>query len=114
MLFYQRTQYSFDGVTIRAQDPLGADQSLAFAQITDVSVETNCLGPFVEDVFWLINRETEAVRIPQCSPVFAVLLKQFELLEGFDWDAFGRSMGSTDDALFPCWSRHAITNEDPS
>ena len=111
MAFYQRTQYSFDGVTIRAHDPLGADQSLALAKITDVGVETTCLGPFAEDVFWLINRDAEAIRIPQCSPIFAVLMKHFESIEGFDWNAFGRSMSSTEDAFFACWSSKATTNE---
>ena len=111
MAFYERTQYSFNGVTIRAHDPLGADQSLAVAQISDVGVETNCLGPFVEDVFWLLNREREAIRIPQRSPVFAVLTKQFESLEGFDWEAFRRSMSSTDDAFFACWSKYPATKK---
>jgi hypothetical protein len=109
--FYERTEYSFDGATIRAHDPLGSDQSIAVSQIKDVGVETNCLGPFVEDVFWLINRETDPIRIPQCSPVFAALMKHFESFEGFDWDAFARSMSSTEDAFFPCRPRPPTPNE---
>lgn len=101
--FYERIQYSLDGAVIRASDPLGDDLSIRIAAIRDVGVETTSLGPFVEDVFWVINRDAEALRIPQCSPVFVELIKQFESLEGFDWDSFGRSMSSTDEAFFHCW-----------
>jgi hypothetical protein len=38
-------------------------------------------------------------------------MKQFESLDGFDWDAFGRSMSSTNEAFFACWSEHPTTNE---
>ncbi|MFO1521807.1 MAG: hypothetical protein U1F77_06745 [Kiritimatiellia bacterium] len=103
MPFYVRTEYSFDGVLIRANDPLGASHRIRLDEIRDVGVETTCLGPFVEDVYWVINRDAEALRVPQCSQVFAELMKQFESLQGFDWDSFGRSMSSTDDAFFHCW-----------
>jgi hypothetical protein len=103
MAFYERTKYSFDGSVIRACDPLHADQSISISDISDVGIETNCLGPFAEDVFWLIDREGAAIRIPQCSPVFGNLLDHFKNLERFDWDAFTRSMSSAEDAYFPCW-----------
>jgi len=103
--FYERTRYEFDGAILRASDPLGTEQSISAAKICDVAVETNCLGPFVEDVFWRISDESVVILVPQCSPVFTELMKHFEAFEGFDWDAFRRSMGCTDDALFRCWTR---------
>ena len=106
MAFYERTEYSFDGSVIRASDPLDADQSISISDISAIGIETNCLGPFVEDVFWLIEREGAAIRIPQCSPVFDKLLDHFKNLERFNWDAFTRSMSSTSDAYFPCWEAH--------
>ena len=104
--FYERTVYSFDGLTLRASDPLGADQALDLAEVSDVGVETTCLGPFVEDVFWVVSNGSEKIRVPQCSPIFKKLLAHFETLEGFDWESFGRSVPCTDDAYFPCWSRN--------
>jgi len=106
MAFYERTEYSFDGVTIRARDPLHADQSILISDISDIGIETNCLGPFVEDVFWLIDREGAALRIPQCSPVFSKIMEHYKNSERFDWDSFTRSMSCTADAYFPCWSRN--------
>jgi hypothetical protein len=106
MVFYERTEYSFDGVTIRARDPLHADQSILIADISDIGIETNCLGPFVEDVFWLIDREGAALRIPQCSPVFNKIMEHYKNSKQFDWDQFTRSMSSTADAYFPCWSQN--------
>jgi hypothetical protein len=103
MPFYERTQYSFDGLVIRANDPLGENQTIRVADIQDLGIETTSLGPFVEDIFWVINQESEALRVPQCSPVFSELMKHFETLEGFDWESFNRSMCSTDDAFFHCW-----------
>jgi hypothetical protein len=103
--FYERTEYTFDGTVIRARDPLGTDRSICVSLISDVGIETNSLGPFVEDVFLLLNREAEAIRIPQCSSVFNQLLEHFKSFEGFDWDAVGRSMTCTKDAFFACWSR---------
>ena len=103
--FYERTRYSFDGITLRASDPLGGDQQLTCSDFVDVGVETSCLGPFVEDVFWLINREAEMIRVPQCSPVFALLLQHSESFAGFEWDAFAGAMACTEDRYFPCWSR---------
>lgn len=105
--FYERTEYSFDGVTIRARDPLGSDQSVPLTKLTEIGVETNSLGPFAEDVFWLLQFAGGALRIPQSSPVFGVLLKAFETFPGFDFEPFLQSMGSTSDAYFSCWKAPA-------
>ena len=40
-------------------------------------------GPFVEDVFWLINREQERLWIPQEAAIFSELLELFQELDGF-------------------------------
>ena len=103
--FYERTKYEFDGVTLRASDPLGCMQSISVTEISDVAIETNCLGPFVEDVFWRISSNSEVIRVPQGSPVFSELMKHFKSFEMFDWEPFSRSMSCTDDALFLCWKR---------
>ena len=109
--FYERTAYTFDGAVLRASDPLGADQTIDMAKVLNVGVETTCLGPFVEDVFWVVSDGVQSIRIPQCSPIFEQLLAHFKTVEGFDWDSFGRSAPCTDDAYFPCWSRR--TSNEP-
>ena len=102
---YERTVYSFADDTVRVVDPLGSDVSIRVVEMIDIGIETNCLGPFVEDVFWLINRDRDSLRIPQCSPLFKTLMERFEKLEGFDWAPFNQSMSCAQDAYFPCWRR---------
>ena len=48
----------------------------------EIGVETTDTGPFVENIFWLINRD---FRIPQESPAFKELMDYFGSLERFDW-----------------------------
>jgi hypothetical protein len=105
--FHERSTDSLDGDLLRACDPLRKVQSIDLSKITEVGIETNSLGPFVEDVFWSITDGFQVIQIPQCSPIFPELLERFKSLDGFDWDSFGRSMSCTDDAYFLCWSRVA-------
>ena len=56
--------FSFDGNTITADGPFAKKTSLRVEDIYEVGVETTDAGPFAEDVFWLINRDTDSLRVP--------------------------------------------------
>ena len=73
--------------------------------IREIGVETTDAGPFVDDAFWLINRDTDSLRIPQDSPVFKELMDYFGSLPGFDWKPFTEAMSCTDCHYFLCWRR---------
>jgi hypothetical protein len=101
----RQTRYDFDGESITADGPLARRVSVRLQDIYEIGVETTDAGPFVEDVFWLINRGTDDLRIPQESPVFKVLMERFGTLEGFDWKPFTEAMACTDCRYFLCWKR---------
>ena len=102
---YRQQHYSFDGKVITADGLPAKRTEVRIENLREVGIETTDKGPFIEDVFWLINRETEALRIPQDSPVFELLMDYFGKLESFDWAAFSESMGCTDHQYFVCWKR---------
>jgi hypothetical protein len=97
--------YEFDGETITVDGPFARRVSVRVQDIHEIGVETTDTGPFIEDVFWLINRETDGLRIPQGSPVFKALMERFESLEGFDWEPFVEAMACPDCRYFLCWRR---------
>ncbi len=101
----QKIRFSFDGHTITADGPLAHRTSVRIEDIREIGVETSDGGPFVEDVFWLINRDTDGLRIPQESPVFKTLMDAFSSFDGFDWQPFTEAMSCTDRRYFLCWRR---------
>jgi hypothetical protein len=101
----RQISFSFDGRIITADGPFARRTSVRIEDIREIGIETTDAGPFVEDVFWLINRNTEGLRIPQDSTVFNRLVDYFESFEGFDWEPFTKAMASTDNRYFLCWKR---------
>ena len=101
----RQTRYEFDGETIMADGPFARRISVKLQDIHEIGIETTDAGPFVEDVFWLINRDTDGLRIPQQSPVFQALMENFGALQGFDWQPFTQAMSCTDCRYFLCWRR---------
>ena len=103
----RQIHFAFDGRVITADGPLARKTSVRVEDIHEIGVETNDGGPFIEDVYWLINRDSDGLRIPQGSPVFKSLMDYFGSYEGFDWKPFGEAMACTDCRYFLCWKRAA-------
>lgn len=101
----RQTRHEFDGQTITADGPLARRVSVRVADIHEIGIETTDTGPFDEDVFWLINRDTDALRIPQESPVFKALMDQFGSLEGFDLQPLIQAMACAENRYFLCWKK---------
>ena len=101
----RQTRFSFDGTTITAEGPFARRVSVKLDDIREIGIETTDRGPFVEDVFWLINRDTDALRIPQDSPIFQALMDIFGKWDGFDWGPFIKAMSCAENQYFLCWRR---------
>lgn len=101
----RQIRFSFDGHTITAEGPLAHRTSVRIEDIHEIGVETDDTGPYVEDVFWLINRDSDSLRIPQDTPVFKSLMDAFRSFDGFDWQPFIEAMACTDRRYFLCWRR---------
>ncbi len=96
--------FSFDGHIITADGPI-AWTSVRVEDIREIGIETTDTGPVSEDVFWLINRDSNSLRIPQNSPVFKKLRDYFHSFEGFNWPSFTEAMSCTERRYFFCWRR---------
>lgn len=99
----RQTRFTFDGQTITADGPLARWVSVRAEDIREIGVETIDAGPFIEDVFWLVNRDTDGLRIPRKSSVFKTLMDYFGSFEGYDWQPFTEAMACTDCRYFLCW-----------
>jgi hypothetical protein len=101
----RHTRFSFDGHTFAADGPFARRISVRIEDVQEIGIETTDRGPFIEDLFWLINRDTDDLRIPQDSPVFATLMDYFGKWEGFDWQPFTEAMACAECRYFLCWKR---------
>lgn len=81
---------------------------MAWSEVSEVRIRTTSEGPFLPDVFWVLDAGEEEGRVvyPQGAVGDPELLAAMHArLAGFDDDAVIRAMGCTDDALFVVWRR---------
>ncbi len=90
---------SCDRETLRLRKSPHPEIELSWSDLTEVSIETNDLGPFLDDVFAVLRFQDDCYRIAEFRPALPFLLQ----LPGFDGEAFSRSMASTENASFHCW-----------
>ncbi|MEZ0389036.1 MAG: hypothetical protein ACAI34_18320 [Verrucomicrobium sp.] len=95
-----------DGV-IEHHRPDGIVETIRRDELMAVVIETNNLGPFATDVFWLLLGEREGKPCGCYIPAGATgeddLFKELQKLAGFDNAAFIDAMASTDNARFVVW-----------
>ena len=106
---YLRTNYSLDGQTITFKRPFGRSVSVRIDELDEIGIETTDQGPFVEDVFWILQRGEMRIRIGDPHPVFKMLMDRFGSLEGFDWRPFAEAMSCSDNRYFLCWRRPHVS-----
>jgi hypothetical protein len=84
----------------------GLSGSLAWEQVTRVTIRTTDQGPFVEDVFYILeSADGETLVVPQMAPGCEELLSALQALPGFDNEAVIAAMACTDNQEFLCWER---------
>ena len=102
---YLRTNYRVAGQTIIVKRPFSRAVSVNIDELDEIGVETTDQGPFVEDVFWILQQGRIRIRIGDPHPVFKTLMERFGSLEGFDWKPFIEAQSCTDNRYFLCWRR---------
>ena len=96
---------SDSGVT--AEYPTGAVQSIGWASISRIAVETNDSGPWGADVWWCLEGSTSSCTFPQGATGEAAALDQIRMrFPGFQV----RGMNSTSIARFVCWEARLRSN----
>lgn len=83
----------------------GLVETVAWAELKEVSIVTNDEGPFALDVMWLLVGETGGCVVPQGATGEDELLAKLQSLAGFDNEAVIAAMGSTTNRKFVCWEK---------
>ncbi len=90
--------------------PGSPPESISLAALDRVVIETNDLGPFENDLFFILQAgpapgTTGRCYIPQGTPGMEEVLEHLYALPGFDTALYIAAMGSTSGQLFQVWSR---------
>jgi hypothetical protein len=91
--------------TVTCRRPDRTEESIRWADLQKVEVYTTSDGPFLPDVFWVLHDTQGSCSIPQGASGEKELANRILGLPGFDEQEFIRSMGSTEEAVFTCWTR---------
>jgi hypothetical protein len=92
---------------ITCKRPDGTTESVRLDDLQKVDILTTSDGPFAPDVFWLLHGSAGGCSIPQGATGEPELLDYLQTLPAFDNQAVIQAMGSTQEAIFHCWSRPA-------
>ncbi len=90
---------------IRSTRPDRTMEEILWEALTGVDVETNSLGPFVPDVFWILHAGERSLVFPQGASGDGDLLVRFQEFPDFDHEVFIAAMSSTTEATFKVWRR---------
>lgn len=90
---------------ITCQRPDGTTESVRLDDLQKVDILTTSDGPFAPDAFWLLHGTSGGCSIPHGASGEKELTDLLLALPDFDHGAFIQAMGSTQEALFTCWSR---------
>jgi hypothetical protein len=83
-------------------------ERLAFRDLEAVYVETNALGPYAEDFFFVLETDRHVSRIPlELARREALDLRLFEL-PGFDTETFLRATACAEEDVFHCWKADRV------
>ena len=94
-----------DDLGVTSTRPDGLVETVPWAELRAVLIETNDRGPWGPDVFWILIGQKGGAVVPMGATGERELLHRLQKLEGFDNEAVIAAMGSTDNARFLCWER---------
>jgi hypothetical protein len=103
----RRVEVGEAGVTVVGA--AGVD-SVTWVEVTAVILLTTNTGPFEDDMHWRLHRSNGTVlTVGSETAGIDLLLERLQRLPGFDNEAVVAASASTENAVFPCWSRRTVT-----
>lgn len=96
-----------DEIGVVCRRPDGTSESIGWNSLEQVTILTNGLGPWADDVFFVLEGTGYGCVVPHGSEGDNRLVERLQRLPGFDNHALMAAMSSTDDATFVCWRRPA-------
>lgn len=98
-----------DDERVTCTTPDGTAESMAWAELEMVVIETNDQGPFVPDVFWILvgTHEGNPVRcvVPQGATGEEALLDKLQALPNFNNESLIEAMSCVENHIFICWEK---------
>ena len=101
---------TFDEVVVACRHPDGSTQSIRWADLQEVRIETTNAGPFLDDVFWVLSDQESQCVIPSESLGVQLLLERLQTLPSFDNNAVIRAMSCAENQQFICWRRQGVAD----
>jgi len=101
---------SIDHDVVTHQRPDGITEVLPFSSLLSFVIETNDLGPFATDCFWILvgqerDGQPQGCCIPQGATGDSALLERLQKLAGFDNTRFIEAMSSNECQKTVIWNR---------
>jgi hypothetical protein len=96
---------TFDEEKLTCTRPDGLVEEVRWDDLRAVLVETNDLGPFASDVFWILVGTASGVVVPLGASGEEAMLARLQELPGFDNQLVIAAMTSTENQRFRCWER---------
>lgn len=102
-----------DETAIRCRFPGGTVQQMTWTELKAVVIETNDLGPFEEDVYFLLwsDSKDNFCAIPQSADISQSLISKLQNFPEFDNEAVIKAMGCTSNRSFLCWEQKGWIGE---
>lgn len=79
-------------------------ESVGWAELVQIDIVTTDAGPFADDVFWLFTAQDGSGCALPGDAVGEALFARLGRIQGVDFEAVVRAMGSTENASFRVWS----------
>ena len=95
----------FDDMEIRCKRPDGDVERVRWNDLTRVILRNTDEGPFVPDIFWILEGSQGGCVIPQGATGEDLLLQRLQELRGFNNEAVIASATSIDNQDFVCWEK---------
>jgi hypothetical protein len=94
-----------DDTQIVCHRPGGIIEKILWSELQAVLIETNSLGPFATDVFWILAGKNTGYVIPSGVQGEDALLSRLQRLPGFNNAILIEAMSCTEEQSFLCWKR---------
>ena len=92
-----------DKISCKRDD--GIIEEVKWDDLDKVDIMTNDLGPFVEDVYWVLHGKDSGCVIPQEVKESDKLLEKLQSLPNFNSEAFIEAMSCTENNTFTIWQK---------
>jgi hypothetical protein len=96
---------SFDGQSIVVGDRNAVVTTLALSELERIVILTTSEGPYVCDVFWVLESDAAVCSFASESEGANAVVSALMALPGFDYGAGVLAAGSVSESIFPVWKR---------